>query len=169
MTLTSCAAKRFRVVAWLALAAAVACLAPRAWSAKPDCDAARKTYATTCSMCHKPDGTGYASIKTADFTDPHWQATHTDSQLISSISKGVKGTVMLSFKNQLTSQQIDDLIHCVIRRFGKQPAAKPAVPNHPQASSGRDSHQRNSLSFLIPAGTSHGQTSHRQESELAGR
>lgn len=168
MTLTS-SSKRFRVLARLVMAVAAACLAPRAWSAKPDCAAARKTYATTCSMCHKPDGTGYASIKTADFTDQHWQATHTDSQLITAISNGVKGTVMLSFKNQLTSQQINDLLHCVIRRFGKQPTAKPALPNHPSASSGKDSNQRNNLSFFLPAEKSYGQNSHRQESELAGR
>jgi mono/diheme cytochrome c family protein len=131
--MTANARKRSRVWVRLAVAVAAVCFAPRAWSAKADCAAAKKTYATSCSMCHRADGKGYAAIKTVDFTDQHWQATHKDSQLISAISNGVKGTAMPSFKSQLTSQQIEDLLHCVIRGFGKKPAEKPAVSKRPSS------------------------------------
>lgn len=129
MTMTTAPRKRSRV--WLSLGiafgVAVVCFAPRTRGAQADCAAAKTTYATSCSMCHRADGKGYAAIKTVDLTDQRWQATHKDSELISAISNGVKATAMPAFKDQLTSQQIEDLVHCVVRGFGKKPAAKPAV------------------------------------------
>ena len=131
MTMTANRSKWFRVWVGLGVAVAAVSFAPRAWSATRDCAAAKKTYTSSCSMCHRVDGKGYAAIKTVDFTSPHWQATHQDAQLISAISSGVKGTAMPSFKGQLTSQQIEDLLHCVIRGFGKKPAAKSARSKRP--------------------------------------
>jgi cytochrome c553 len=151
MTMASRAAKRSRLCVCVAVAVAAVCLSPGAWSAKPDCAVARKTYETSCSMCHRADGKGYAAIKTVDFTDQHWQATHKDSELISAISNGVKGTEMLSFKNQLTAQQIEDLVHCVIRRFGKKPTAHGAMSKRASTNSGKDSSERHTQSLLLPA------------------
>ncbi len=59
-----------------------------------------------CSMCHGVDGKGYAAIKTPDFTDPKWQAAHPDKELKDAIENGVKGTAMVSFKGNLSPQQM---------------------------------------------------------------
>jgi mono/diheme cytochrome c family protein len=116
---------RFRVGKWsqacarIAVALVALCCVSKTWCAPPGCAAAAKTFSATCSMCHMANGKGNPVIKTADFTDPHWQAAHKDAELISAISKGVAGTAMPSFKGTLSSQQIADLLHCVIRDFGK--------------------------------------------------
>lgn len=60
-----------------------------------------------CSMCHGINGKGYAALKTPDFTDPKWQAAHTDKELQDSIENGVPGTAMVSFKGKLSKQQMD--------------------------------------------------------------
>lgn len=133
------ARKRARVWAWIAIAAASACLSPSALSATADCAEAKKTYTTSCSMCHRADGKGYKAIKTVDFTDQTWQAAHKDSELISAISNGAKGTSMVSFKDQLSQQQIKDLVNCVIRSFGNKSAPEHVVPKGGSANSPRES------------------------------
>ena len=59
-----------------------------------------------CSMCHGTNGKGYAAIKTPNFTDPKWQAAHSDKELMNAIENGVKGTAMVSFKGKLTHEQM---------------------------------------------------------------
>lgn len=72
-------------------------------------------------MCHGMKGKGYASIHTPDFTKARWQAKHTDAQLIAAVTHGKMGAGrMPSFQGQLTPQQIDALVHCVVRGFGKK-------------------------------------------------
>lgn len=93
-----------------------------AWAAKPakDCQAAQNTFQDKCSMCHSPDGKGYAAIHTPDFTDAKWQTAHKDAELIDAITNGKQGAgEMPAFKDQLTARQIDDLVTCVVRGFGK--------------------------------------------------
>jgi len=70
-----------------------------------------------CSMCHGIDGTGYAAIKTPDFTDPKWQAAHPDKELMNAIENGVPGTAMISFKGKLDQQEIDAVLK-YIRSLG---------------------------------------------------
>ncbi len=56
--------------------------------------AARQLYASTCAMCHGPEGRGdgpaAASISAPlrDYSDPAWQASVTDDQLAEIIVKG---------------------------------------------------------------------------------
>ncbi|MEJ2009363.1 MAG: c-type cytochrome [Acidobacteriota bacterium] len=64
-------------------------------------------YAQKCSMCHGMEGKGYPAIKTPDFTDPKWQAAHTDKELQDAIANGVPGTAMVSFKGKLNKQQME--------------------------------------------------------------
>lgn len=137
MTMAHNAWQRSRVWAWLAIAAASACFAPGASGATSDCAAARKTYTTTCSMCHRADGKGYKAIKTADFTDQSWQAAHKDSELVSAISNGVKGTSMVSFKDQFSTQEIKDLVNCVIRGFGNESTPEHTAPKGRSANSAK--------------------------------
>lgn len=70
-----------------------------------------------CSMCHGINGKGYAAIKTPDFTDPKWQADHTDKELLDAIENGVQGTAMVSFKGKLSEKQMKDVLR-YIRSLG---------------------------------------------------
>lgn len=90
------------------------------YAANPKCDQAQNLFQDKCSMCHGPDGKGYAAIHTPNFTDPKWQAEHKDSELVDAITNGKQGEgVMPPFKDQLTAQQVDNLVKCVVRGFGK--------------------------------------------------
>jgi cytochrome c oxidase cbb3-type subunit 3 len=62
-------------------------------------------FAQQCSTCHGMEGKGYAALKTPNFTDPKWQAAHTDKELEDAIENGVPGTAMVSFKGKLDKQQ----------------------------------------------------------------
>jgi len=70
-----------------------------------------------CSMCHGINGKGYSAIKTPNFTDPKWQAAHSDKVLKDAIENGVKGTAMVSFKDKLSQQQITAVLK-YIRSLG---------------------------------------------------
>ena len=72
-----------------------------------------------CSMCHGPDGKGFAAIKTPDFTDPKWQDSKTDKQITDTIKNGKQGTMMQAFGNQLKDDQIEALLK-QIRSFRKK-------------------------------------------------
>lgn len=106
---------------------AVFCFAfPALCGAQAECAAAKKTYESTCAACHGETGKGNPILKTPDFTDPHWQAARKDPELIDAIANGVKETAMPSFKDQIKPAEIDALVKCVVRGFGKKeaPAAK---------------------------------------------
>lgn len=106
----------------LAAATALISIAIPVWGAPPDCAAAKKMFAANCAMCHMDNGTGNAALKSPNFTDPKWQAAHKDPELVAAISNGVKGTSMPSWKSQLNPAEINALIHCVVRGFGKKAA-----------------------------------------------
>jgi len=76
-----------------------------------------------CSMCHGINGKGYAAIKTPDFTDPKWQAAHTDKELQDAIVDGVPGTAMVSFKGKLSKQQMESVFK-YIRSLGAKKKKK---------------------------------------------
>jgi cytochrome c oxidase cbb3-type subunit 3 len=93
---------------------------------KHDCQAAKDLFNNRCVMCHGPDGKGYAAIGTPNFTDPKFQASQTDAQLIDAVTNGKRGETgqMPAFKGQLTNAQISDLVHCVVRGFAPGGAKK---------------------------------------------
>ncbi len=83
--------------------------------------AAHDQFMETCSMCHGAAGKGFPAIHTPNFTDPRWQASHTDAQLKSAITHGKLGAGrMPAFQGQLSPRQIDALVRYVIRGFAKK-------------------------------------------------
>lgn len=64
------------------------------------------TFKQRCSMCHGADGKGFAAIKTPDFTDPKWQESITDKEMIEVIKNGKKGTPMPAFGDKLKEEEI---------------------------------------------------------------
>ena len=81
----------------------------------PDCGEAGAIFKQRCAMCHGPDGRGAVS-RTPNFADPAWQAAKTDDALLNAVTNGTEGG-MPAFGSQLSSQQIDRLVHCVVRGF----------------------------------------------------
>lgn len=83
--------------------------------------AAHEQFMETCSMCHGAAGKGFPAIHTPNFTDPQWQAKHTDAQLEAAITHGKVGAGrMPAFQGQLTAKQIQALVRFVIRGFAKK-------------------------------------------------
>jgi|SRR6187455_2949756 mono/diheme cytochrome c family protein len=74
-------------------------------------------YKKKCVMCHKADGTGYAAMKTPDFTSKEWQESHKDEELIEAISKGKPP--MPAFEKQLKPEEIKALVTDVVRKFAQ--------------------------------------------------
>ena len=107
--------------AWLAAAAALLCTSVPAWGAPATpCAVAKRAFAANCVMCHMADGKGNAALGTPNFTDPKWQAAHKDPELIAAVTNGVKGTAMPAWKSQFKPEEIEALVKCVVRGFGKK-------------------------------------------------
>jgi mono/diheme cytochrome c family protein len=74
------------------------------------------------------NGKGKTVFATPDFTDPKWQAARTDSVLVYIITNGVKLTNMPPWKGQIAPAEIDALVKCVVRGFGKRPSSASHTP-----------------------------------------
>jgi cytochrome c oxidase cbb3-type subunit 3 len=97
-----------------------ACLSFAALAAgAPDSPDGAALFKQKCSMCHGPDGKGFAALKTPDFTDPKWQASKTDEEIANTIKNGKQGTMMQAFGKQLKDEEIDALVK-QIRSLKKQ-------------------------------------------------
>jgi mono/diheme cytochrome c family protein len=109
--------KYFRLLALTFLVwGLIAFVASQSFAAKEKIDGGG-IFREKCSMCHGIDGKGYAAIKTPDFTDPKWQAAHTDKELMNAIENGVKGTAMVAFKGKLSQQETTAVLR-YIRSLG---------------------------------------------------
>ena len=73
-------------------------------------------------MCHGPDGRG-AIARTPNFADSTWQGTKTDTELLDAVTHGTDAG-MPAFGDQLSSEQIDRLVHCVVRGFAVPPKSR---------------------------------------------
>jgi cbb3-type cytochrome c oxidase subunit III len=82
----------------------------RTVQAGPVPDAGGDLFKEKCSMCHGPDGKGFSSMKTPDFTDPKVQASLTDKEIVETIKNGRTGTAMPPFKDSLSDDQIQSLV-----------------------------------------------------------
>jgi len=100
------------------MALAICCLAFTAFAVAADAPDGAALYKSKCSMCHGPDGKGYAAVKTPDFTDPKVQASLTDKQIADIIKNGKPNTMMMPFGNQLKDDEIQALVK-QIRSFKK--------------------------------------------------
>ena len=91
-------------------------------SKMPDCGEATAIFNERCAMCHGPDGRGAIS-RTPNFVDPTWQSSKSDEALLDAVTHGTEGG-MPAFGSQLNSQQIDQLVHCVVRGFAGTPPGR---------------------------------------------
>ena len=80
-------------------------------------DGGAELYKAKCAMCHGPEGKGFPTVKTPDFTDPKWQASIKDPQIIATIKNGKKGTAMPPFEGKLKGDEIKQLV-TFIRSLG---------------------------------------------------
>ncbi len=67
-------------------------------------------YSRRCVMCHGPEGKGFPALHTPDFTDPKWQASITDQEMVTVIKEGKKDTAMKGFADKLTDDEINALV-----------------------------------------------------------
>jgi len=74
----------------------------------------KKIYKNECEKCHERDGKGSKRGKglgAPDFTDPEWQASVTDEQLIASVTNGKKK--MPKQEGRLSPEEIKALVKYV--------------------------------------------------------
>jgi len=104
------------VVLALLLGAGLAATASQAPSAE-----VKELYGKKCSMCHTPEGN--SPLEPLNFSDDKWTHGSEPSDIAKVITDGVPGSAMLSFKAQLTPEQIEALA-AYVRSFDK--SLKPA-------------------------------------------
>jgi mono/diheme cytochrome c family protein len=103
------------------LIAALVAGASAAQAQQPD---GRRIYEQKCAMCHGKNGSppSFYAKKVKTLGDAAWQKSRTDAQIRKAIEEGVKGTLMASFKDAYTSEEIEALVRH-IRTL--DPAASP--------------------------------------------
>ena len=90
---------------------------------EPDDAATLELYKTKCQACHLADGN--APMKEMNLSDAEWKHGSKVADIIKTIEEGSPGTAMLSFKAQLSPEEIDALARYV-RAFDK--TLKPEKP-----------------------------------------
>ena len=73
----------------------------------------RNLFIRDCKECHGADGKGFAALKTPDFTDPKWQRSLKDKDIIETIKNGKKGTPMPPFADKLKEDEIQELVNYI--------------------------------------------------------
>lgn len=81
---------------------------------------AQENYRATCVPCHGAEGKGV--IPNSNLADGEWKNGSSMTAIARVIREGVKGTVMVPFKDRFTEAEILDLAR-LVRSF--QPRAKP--------------------------------------------
>jgi mono/diheme cytochrome c family protein len=93
-------------------------------SAQDATDETKDLYKTKCAACHLADGKG--AMPEMNLTDAKWEHGSSVADIIKVITEGVPGKAMVSFKAQLSDEQIEGLANYV-RAFDKTlKAEKPA-------------------------------------------
>jgi mono/diheme cytochrome c family protein len=106
----------------LAAALLLAALAAAPASAQDEA-AIQEVYKTKCFACHLADGN--APMKEMNLADAEWKHGSKLADIVKVIEEGVPATAMLSFKAQLTPEEIQGLARYV-RSFDK--TLKPEKP-----------------------------------------
>lgn len=83
---------------------------------------AEENYKMTCLACHLADGKGLTPDMS--FTDGQWKHGSTPQAIAKTIREGVKGTLMLGFKDKFSDAEIAELAKLVKTFEPKKPAAK---------------------------------------------
>jgi cytochrome c oxidase cbb3-type subunit 3 len=73
-------------------------------------------YAANCQACHGPEGKGSPLMKGSAFVKRQWKHGTTEAEMVQTISEGVKGTMMLPFKEKLKPEEIAGLA-ALVRSF----------------------------------------------------
>jgi mono/diheme cytochrome c family protein len=82
---------------------------------------AKELWETHCTLCHGPTGSPGPDAKklgVADLSLAKWQASRTDEQIRKIIEEGKPDTLMQSWKDDLTEDEIGALVSYV-RKLGK--------------------------------------------------
>jgi mono/diheme cytochrome c family protein len=96
---------------------------------------AEAVYKTRCQVCHAADGN--SPLPNMSFADGVWKHGSSLKEVTNTITNGVPGTAMISWKSQLSPEEIAALAKFV-RQFDKKlagggakskPAAKPKTGN----------------------------------------
>jgi mono/diheme cytochrome c family protein len=134
------------------------CVAPPGWAGQwywvrsPDQEqrVVMALYNRYCIRCHGVDGRGVWDIPDVpDFTDPRWQASRSDAQIVNIIMHG-RGAVMPMFLGTLNLEEA-----CAMARYLRSfvPGTEATRPNVGRAgSSPRGSTAGEALPPLAPAG-----------------
>lgn len=77
---------------------------------------AQELYAANCQACHGPEGKGSPLMKGSAFVKRQWKHGTTEAAMVTTISEGVKGTMMLPFKEKLKPEEIAGLA-ALVRSF----------------------------------------------------
>jgi cytochrome c oxidase subunit II len=83
---------------------------------------ADENYKASCQACHLADGKGL--IPDMSFLDGQWKHGSTPQAIAKTIREGVKGTLMLPFKDKLSEEEIVELAKLVKAFEPKKPAGK---------------------------------------------
>ncbi len=67
-------------------------------------ESAEEIYKTKCAVCHTLEGN--SPIPNMNFADGEWRHGSTIKDVMSTISDGVQGTAMMSFKTQFSAGEI---------------------------------------------------------------
>jgi outer membrane protein assembly factor BamB len=89
----------------------------------PQCGQQTTTFNQRCTMCHGADGKGREAMHTPNFTDLQWQSSKTDQELVDVLTNG-NDHGMPAFGGTLSSQEINQIIHCVVRGFAPAPQGR---------------------------------------------
>lgn len=99
-------------------------LPPEVPAVPPPTASGDEIYAQLCAQCHGSDGGGGIA---PSLSDPVWQASQTDRQIVQAINLGHPATAMIAWGEILSTQQIEELVEH-IRSFaggGPPPSAGP--------------------------------------------
>ena len=92
-------------------------------SAQEASEETKDNYKMKCAACHLADGKG--AMPEMNLSDAKWEHGSTVADIVKVISEGVPGKAMVSFKAQLSDEQIEALA-VYVRAFDK--TLKPEKP-----------------------------------------
>jgi mono/diheme cytochrome c family protein len=110
-------------------------------------------FERNCKGCHGADGKGTASAQAPNFTDPKVQASLTDEQIQSTITKGRPGTIMPSWSDKLSEQDIK-AVAAYVRSLGSPAGQPPGSVQPPPGEKPKIYHPGDDVLMSLPTGRS---------------
>jgi len=90
---------------------------------QPDLKKGAEVYKVRCVACHMKDGN--APTKKMRLSDQQWIHGSSPDEVQKVVAEGVKGTVMMGFKNRLSKDEIK-AVSAFVLKLSEQPAAAKA-------------------------------------------